>query len=269
MNEPASRGRAILILLAALISVMLTTRLGLWQLDRAAEKQSLHDTRIAKQKLPPLRNLDLTCDGATWTQQEQREAMVQGQWLHEKSVILDNRTMAERSGFFVLTPLLLMPAPKCGAAVLLVQRGWLPRDAADRTRIPPWEQAPGLVQLRVRLSFAPSKSLSLQSQPIQETGLLRQNVDLNALGLEWQLALLPGSAQQLADDDSAVQVQTGQMPLLRGWWQPIAGVEKHQAYAAQWFLMALTITGLYLWFQWWRPARDKAIQTHNNGALKQ
>jgi len=271
MSEATGRGRSMVILLAALVGIVLTCRLGVWQLDRAAEKQSLHDTRVARQKLPALSNASLACDPKDWAEQEQRQAIVQGRWLHEKSVLLDNRIMAGRSGFFVLTPLMLDPAPACGSTALLVQRGWLPRDANDRSRIPAWYKPQGLVQLPVRLTFAPSKNLSLQSEPMLETGLLRQNVDVDALTVEWRLALLPASAEQLAQETIKTaedKPQAGEIPLGRDWWQPTAGVEKHQAYAAQWFVMALTIAGLYIWYQWWRPAKEKAAQNDKNRTLK-
>lgn len=271
MSESTGRGRAIVILFAALVGIVLTCRLGVWQLDRAAEKQSLHDTRVARQKMPALSNANLACDPKDWAQQEQRQAAVQGRWLHEKSVVLDNRIMAGRPGFFVLTPLLLDPAPACGSTALLVQRGWLPRDATDRSRIPAWSKPQGLVQVPVRLTFAPSKNLSLQSEPMLETSLLRQNVDVDALKIEWHLALLPASAEQLDKETSQTaegKPQAGEMPLGRDWWLPTAGVEKHQAYAAQWFLMALTITGLYIWYQWWQPAKEKTAPSDKSRALK-
>jgi surfeit locus 1 family protein len=252
MNESVHRS---IILIAAIVGVAVTCRMGFWQLDRAEQKRTLHETRLAKQLLPALHNADLSCDGKEWMQQEQRQAILRGRWLHEKTVVLDNRIMSGRPGFFVLTPLQLDPAPACGRAVLLVQRGWLPRDATDRARIPPWHKPAGMVRVAVRLSFAPSKNLSLQSAPTQEAGLLRQNVEVDALSREWHLALLPGSAQALADDPAEARHHTGETALLQAWWQPISGVEKHHAYAAQWFLMAFTIAGLYLWFQWWRPAK--------------
>jgi cytochrome oxidase assembly protein ShyY1 len=56
------------------------------------------------------------------------------------------------------------------------------------------------------------------------------------------------------DDETLVGSALPAAPkLIRQWWQPEADVGKHQAYAAQWFLMALTMLGLYGWFQWWRP----------------
>lgn len=249
--------RSFWVFLFALLGAGVTSGLGVWQLGRADQKQQLHDALEARQVLPLLLNKDVPCQESTWLRQEQRLAVLTGHWLHEHTVLLDNRPMQGRPGFLVLTPLHMTPAPAtvgCQASVLLIQRGWLPRDPYDRARVPFFAKPLGEVQVPVRLTFAPSKTLSLQQAPAPEVGVLRQNVDMVALSREWRLALLPGSAQQTGPAKSA----SGVIPddsLTRAWWQPQADVGKHHAYAAQWFLMAVVIMGLYGWFQWWRPMR--------------
>jgi len=254
MAEHATR-RSLWVLLSTVLGMGVTISMGIWQLDRAAQKQQLHDTLVARQSMPSLGNMALPCQTEAWLQKEQRQAQLTGRWMHEHTVVLDNRPMQGRPGLLVLTPLLLTPAPVgCPKSALLVQRGWLPRDPYERTRIPEFAKPPGEVVVTVRLTFAPSKMLSLQRESAPEHGLLRQNVDLGALAKEWQVSLLPGSAQQLVHEQTLEEpVQDESM--LRAWWQPVAEVGKHQAYAAQWFLMALVMLGLYGWFQWWRPYR--------------
>jgi len=250
--------QSVWIFLITVLGVSVTVSLGMWQLRRAEAKQHVYDLRMARQQMPALNNTDLSCLADGWLQQEQRQAMLTGHWLHAKTVVLDNRAMSGRAGFLVLTPLQLAPSPLgAGCAShdmnVLVQRGWLPRDAYDRTHIPEIAQQPGLVTVPVRLTFAPSKMLGLQAQAAIEHGVLRQNIDLTALTAEWRLPLLPGSAQQLADESGTSAVKPPAVGMLRQWWQPEADISKHHGYAAQWFLMALTMLGLYGWFQWWRP----------------
>ncbi|HET7525200.1 MAG TPA: SURF1 family cytochrome oxidase biogenesis protein [Burkholderiaceae bacterium] len=60
--------------------------------------------------------------------QAYRRIVVEGRWLPQQTLYLDNRTEHGVAGFVVVTPLLLGP----GDAVL-VQRGWAPRDRAART----------------------------------------------------------------------------------------------------------------------------------------
>jgi surfeit locus 1 family protein len=154
--------------------------------------------------------------------------------------------MHGRPGFFVLTPLLL-PA---GDAVL-VQRGWIPRDAAQRTRLQPIDTPAGEVSLEGRVAPPPSHLYEFAAAA-SEAGPIRQNVELAALGREWRLALRPLSVQQLP---------TARAPadgLLRDWPLPAVDVGKHHGYAFQWFALSALITGLYVWFQLLRPRRRRA-----------
>ena len=64
---------------------------------------------------------------------------------------------------------------------------------------------------------------------------------------ETGLALRPVSVLQA---DTAANADDG---LLRQWPLPAVDVQKHYGYAFQWFAMASTMTGLYVWFQLIRP----------------
>jgi len=123
-------GRRWIVLVAALAAAALTARLGLWQLDRAAQKNQLQAALDSQLALPPLPPAELARDAAGAAAQQHRAVVVEGQWLAALTVYLDNRQMNGRPGFYAITPLRLDD----GSAVL-VQRGWLPRDANERTRI--------------------------------------------------------------------------------------------------------------------------------------
>ena len=87
-----------------------------------------------------------------------RRIVVEGRWLTRHTLFLDNRTQQGVAGFIVATPLLIAP----GDAVL-VQRGWAPRDAAERTRVPAAPAAEGLVRIEARIAGWPSPRLALSS----------------------------------------------------------------------------------------------------------
>ena len=128
MNATALR---IVILVAAIAAAAATARLGWWQWDRAAQKEALQaaiDTRAA---LPPAGAAELAAtvaDGGAALLH--RQVVVRGHWLAERTLFLDNRVMNARPGFIVVTPL------QWPGGTVLVQRGWVARDAADRTRLP-------------------------------------------------------------------------------------------------------------------------------------
>lgn len=232
------------VLLAALVMAALTARLGWWQLDRAAQKTAVQEARDSQGRLPPLAGRDLAREATSATHQWYRKAAIDGVWLTEHTVYLDNRPMGGRPGFFVITPLLL----EDGRAVV-VQRGWLPRDATDRTRIAAHRTDAGRVP--VAGFIAPSTS-RLYELGDAATGPIRQNLGLADFARETRLTLLP---LVIVQDDAGASSTDG---LARHWPQPAADVHKHFGYAFQWFgLSALAIT-LYVWFQLIRPRRRAA-----------
>lgn len=231
---------------ATAAGMAVTGSLGVWQLQRADTKQQLHDAMRARGAQAPWSADRLPCEPVGWQEAEQHRVVLHGRWLHERTLFLDNRPMQGRAGFVVLTPFELAREAGCAAKVVLVQRGWVPRDPRDRLRLPEVPQPAGDVTVLARITWAPSRLMSL-GEGEAEQGRIRQNVEPEALAREWGVALRPGSLQQL---DDGVNSSDG---LLRHWWQPSADVGKHQAYAAQWFGMALALLGLCVWSQWIRP----------------
>lgn len=231
-----------LVLIAAVLGVVLTARLGVWQLERAAQRERLQATVDARSDLPALDAGALARESGAAAEQYHRNARLTGTWVVQATVFLDNRQMNGRPGFFVVTPLRLND----GTAVL-VQRGWLPRDARDRTRLPALETPMGTVTVEGRVAPPPSR---LHEFEPGATGPIRQNLDLAGFADETGLALRPLSLQQ-----SGVATADG---LQRDWPRPLAEVHKHYGYAFQWFALATLITGLYVWFQLLRPRRRVA-----------
>lgn len=236
--------RVALVWLAALAMIALTARLGFWQLDRAAQKVSLQQARLQQLRAPALSASEIPSTVAQARALEHRAAVVSGRWLATHTTYLDNRPMAGRTGFHVLTPLALDDG-----RLLLVQRGWWPRDANDRTHIAAPPPAEGTVRVRGRVALSPSRLFELGPEG---AGPIRQNLDIDAFARETRLKLLPWVLVQL--DDASEPVRDG---LLRQWPEPAADVDKHRAYAAQWFALSGLVGGLLLWFQWWRPWRSR------------
>jgi surfeit locus 1 family protein len=238
----APRGkRSLWVLAAAVASMALTARLGWWQLDRAAQKETLQAAIETQAAAPELPADALPNDVASAEREQYRRITLRGTWLAEHTVYLDNRQMRGRPGFFVLTPLKL-PA---GDAVL-VQRGWIPRDATERARIAPFATAAGEVTLHGRIAPWPSRLTALGAEA---PGPIRQNLDRADYAAQTQQALRPVAIAELAD---AANANDG---LLRDWPMPAVDVYKHYGYAAQWFAFCALTAGLYVWFQLIRPRR--------------
>lgn len=224
-----------IIALAALVGVAVTARLGWWQLDRAAQKNTIQAQIESRRALPPATLADLARQPAE--ELTHRAIRAPGRWVESATIFLDNRQMGGRPGFYVLTPLRL-----ADGSAIIVQRGWVPRDLLDRTKVSAPPLPPGEVEVIGRLAPPPSRLLEFEASA---SGVIRQNVDPAQWQRELRLPLQPLSLLQ-------TEPRSGD-GLLRDWPEPASGVHKHYGYAFQWFALATLIVVLYVWFQHLRP----------------
>ncbi len=239
--------RDAIVLVAAMAAALLTARLGWWQLDRAAQKTALQQALQQQRALPPLPQAELARTPADVPAQVHRSVRLQGRWLGAHTVYLENRQMNGQPGFYAVTPLQLAD----GSAVL-VQRGWVPRDLLDRTRVVAPAPPEGQVQVLGRIAPGPARLYEFDGAA---SGPIRQNLSAEAFARETGLALRPLAVVQEVDATAPPSAPDG---LLRQWPLPATGVEKHHGYAFQWFALCALIIGLYVWFQLIRPARRRS-----------
>ena len=128
--------------------------------------------------------------------------------------------------------------------MVLVQRGWAPRNFIDRTQLPAVPTPQAEVELAGRIVPAPSKLYAFNGA---DTGPIRQNLDVAAFGAEIRRPLLPVTVLQTGPAGDGLQ---------RDWPQPATGVEKHYGYAFQWFGLSALVAILYVWFQLVRRFRS-------------
>lgn len=239
----ALRWRFVVVLLATAASVMLTVRLGVWQMDRAEQKIALQRKIDERSAMPALSSHEVLTSENAVEDLHHRPVVLKGTWIADATVYLDNRQMNGQPGFFVLTPLMLSGVSGPPKAVL-IQRGWVPRHAMDRTSLPTIVTATGVVEVQGRMAPSPARLFEFEELA---SGPIRQNLEIASFAAETALPLLPFSVIQTFPDGST---QDG---LLRQWARPAVGVEKHRGYAFQWFSLAALLLGLYLWFQVFRP----------------
>ena len=112
--------------LLVLAGVALTIRLGVWQLDRHAQRQEFNAQVAAIQAASPI-SLDGDEDAGDLAEMEYRPANAEGVYDFEHQVAIRNQvwtqSWGDENGYALLTPLVL---PN-GTAVL-VQRGWIPAE---------------------------------------------------------------------------------------------------------------------------------------------
>ena len=244
MTEKTPVWQRWLMLLVALLAVGLTGSLGLWQLDRAAQKTDLQDNKTEQAAMPALDGRSL---GGAHDSEQQRAGLIYrritlaGRWLPQHTVYLENRQMNAKPGFFVLTPFEIQDS----GVVLLVQRGWAQRSFTDRAAIPGIQTPEGWVEVQGHLAPWPSRLYDFGGA---EQGPIRQNLDLLLFRKETGLDLL---------EVSLLQSGAASEGLLREWPVVTSGVDKHYGYAFQWFGLSGLIALLYVWFQIVQPRRKK------------
>lgn len=235
------RRRAAIVLVATLVGMAVTARLGVWQLNRASQKEALQAALDARGALPPLHTNSLPQGDEQVEASLHRPVVLRGEWLPHATVFLDNRQMNGRPGFFVMTPLRLAS----GDAVL-VQRGWVPRDVQERSRVPQVPTPSGAIEVKGRLAPAPGRLFDF-APGVPASGPIRQNLVLADHARATGVTLRPWTVLQ--SDEGAPEGDG----LLRRWPRPAADVHKHYGYAFQWFGLCALMAGLYVWFQLLRP----------------
>ena len=238
------RMRFVIITIAAVIAMVVTASLGRWQLRRAAEKEAYQAQLDARAAMPALEGHSLLAPLAPSAQAEllHRQVVLQGEWLPQHTIYLDNRQMQGRPGFYVLTPLRLSgPNGPNQLQTVLVQRGWVPRNFESRAALRSVQTPSGNVRVDGRIAGQPARLLELQT-PANGSGVsqIRQNLDSASFSREIGVPLA-----------ALTVVETGAASdgLVRDWPVVGSGVEKHYGYAFQWFGLCSLIAILYVWFQ--------------------
>jgi surfeit locus 1 family protein len=215
-----------------LIGVGCGVRLGIWQLHRADEKQSLIDQFEHGQA----QTVELRNPGTT-TLPRYQHVQVTGRYDVDHSVLLDNMPSASgTAGYRVLTPLQL-PAGEW----LLIDRGWLPM-GSTREQLPDVRVTAPTASVRGRLDDLPQPGMRIGENTPQSLGAAWPRV-LNfprQAELEQLLdrQLLPRILLLDADQPNGFE---------RAWGANFGiGPPRHMAYAVQWFAMSVAMFCIYL-----------------------
>jgi len=233
--------------LAAVAGVLLMASLGNWQTRRAEGKIALQERVSAAVRATPV---DLSYDSVRSLPAGElgyRHVRLTGTWQPEATIYLDNRTHAGQAGMYVIMPLQVRSAdgPDGKAQDVLVNRGWLPRDARERTRIAPYETPAGQVVIEGVVLGNEPRLLELGTAPAPALRTLWQNLDFDA----WQRASGRPPVRWVVRQDPGAP-RDG---LVRDWPEAGAGLDeqigKHRGYALQWYGLAALLAGLAVFFE--------------------
>jgi surfeit locus 1 family protein len=225
--------------LATVLVVAVCVGAGNWQQRRMHEKEALRAQFDAAMQAEPVA-LALLASAGDWKSLRYRPVVATGTYVARGQIFIDNKVVAGRAGFHVVTPLALT-----GGEHVLVNRGWIAQ-GASRSSLPEAPPPSGPVSVRGRLAIPPVGYLELKSETT--AGALWQNLDPARYAAATGLAVLP----IIVEATSAPQPDDG---LVRDWPAPDFGIETHRIYMLQWYAFALTAVALWIWFNRPRPAR--------------
>lgn len=221
--------------LAYLCLLPILVSLGVWQLNRAEQKQqffTLQEQRL--QSAPMTLNTGVKLDVVD---QKYRSVSATGHYDSTHQFLLDNQIHAGRAGYFVLTPFILAEANQA----VLVNRGWIPASGI-RQQLPDVTVEAAPITVIGRINSFPSIGLKLPGADVPSgswpsvVGVVDNTILAKVLGYP----LMPF---QIELDKQATN------GYLRDWQQTtLMRPEQHTAYAVQWFALALLLSVLFFRF---------------------
>lgn len=221
--------------ICAFSGLTLLCALGCWQLSRAHQKEQLMGQAQQATHLMPFNRSQLP-------QMPDRNSLrfhpvqLQGSFLNEYPILLDNVINKGKTGYLVLVPLALN-----ADSLILINRGWIPM-GASRKNIPLIPAVKGEVAIEGYLDFAYRNSLissALETTTIQWP-LRMQQLDLGLLEKLLGKKIYPMLVTLNPESLLAFEIPAPHLGLM--------SAQRHYGYALQWFSLAAVLVGFYIFF---------------------
>lgn len=223
---------------AALLGIAATFSLGMWQVRRAAERAAI-DSAWEVATNGAARELHDESDFRDVAANVPVRVRLRGVFDPARVWWLDNRIVEGRAGFLVVAALRV----EGSGQVVLVVRGWAPRDPAERTRLPSIRRPDGVVDIE---GIAVANVPRVFEIGARGTGLIRQNLDFTDAAAEIGAPVARFALTQTSAMDDGLERHTVS--------PSGGGPERSRGYAFQWFALSALITVLLIVFgsRWWR-----------------
>jgi len=217
--------------LVTLLILPILIKLGFWQLDRAEEKRDLIELFKKQNKSGPLYIKDFI---AKDKKLNYRLAKIDGHYVLDKQIFIDNKVHQGKTGVYVMTPFKL----KNSEYSILVNRGWVPM-VIDRSSLPQIKTPAQFLKLTGKIKVSGKKPFMVgdQFQSNQGWPALMQWISFKDIESKSGLKLLPYIF--LLDEKE-------QGGYVRNWKPVVMQPEKSTSYAVQWFTLALALVIIYI-----------------------
>lgn len=231
---------------AAAIGFVSAVSLGNWQMRRGDAKLALQAQSDAAERAPLLDVVPSRSAIEDAASNLPRKVRISGVFDPEGTVYLDNRTLHGIAGYYVITPLVIGD----GLPAVLVDRGWKARGGGERTEAVAARPPVGRVSIEGLAVARPSALFELGHAPVLRVPGAWQNLDYDA----YERAAGRSVARFVIRQTSDTRVDDVRDELRREWPPVASGVDRHRAYAFQWYALAALIASLAAYFGWkaWR-----------------
>lgn len=225
-----------LAVLLTLSGIALFLALGTWQLRRAHEKELLFAAFDAGTRQEPMSLAQARGQARTdlWPL-----VAVSGSFDAAHAYVLDNQVRGGKAGMMVFDVF----EPSAGGPPILVNRGFLPRDARGELPAPP-PPAQGIVTLQGLYAPAPGAGLRIGGNALPGQAHWPKTtiyIDLAEIGADLGRTL-----------DTRVLLETAGAGagFVRQWRPEVFPPERHYAYAFTWFAFCAVIVATFLILHW-------------------
>ncbi len=205
--------------------------LGVWQLNRAQEKQAMLSRYETLSQRRPVELQLPVVNEARWRYQNVK---LTGRFDREHQFLLDNQVYRGRVGYNVLTLLEPTGAKQC----ILVDRGWIPA-GASRIKLPRVPVTARRVTIQGEVYVPYGKGYRLGGMDSGEQGWPRriQFIDFEQIGRRTAAPL----AQMIIRLNP-----TSPYGYMRDWQIVAFSPQRHLGYAVQWFALAVGMLVIFI-----------------------
>jgi surfeit locus 1 family protein len=205
--------------------------LGIWQLNRASQKEALQNEYDARSQQPPI------ALGAKQVDREQiryYKVSATGTYDFAHQFLVDNRVLDTKVGYYVVTPLKISGSD----TLVLVNRGWVIGNP-DRRILPKANGPRDTVRVQGVAVVPHDKVFQLAKEP--EIGAqwpkVWQRVNIKRFANAVNQPVQPFVILLSPDSNAG--------GFTRKWKRLDTGIAINEGYAFQWFSMALALTGIF------------------------
>lgn len=216
----------LLAIVATLIAVSVFTYLAIWQLGRSEERKQLR-AEIMQRSAQEIQ--DFNINGVDLGADRYKRYRLQGEFVNEHQVLLDNVVKNGKPGYQVITPFRLNDN-----SLVLVDRGWITA-GRDRRVLPEVDVADGRQDIIVMLDKP-------RSAPVVGAEVVESGIRWNYLDVDFYRQT---TGLKVPDYLLLLSAETG-TGYLREWPEVADKSGMHIGYAIQWAVFALIALGTFI-----------------------